>query len=223
LGLALAIVATASARADEKVAFSRCPAAVKKTLRRESREARIDTVTKVTEDGETTYLAGVTLDGNKYEIEVAEDGSLIEKSLDVDERDIAFSAAPAAVRKTFDEEARGAQIESLSKEADHGTTLYGAVVAVDGKKYAIKVAEDGSLTEKTFRFDEQEVELANCPIGVRKTLNDESRGGKIVEIVRSTGLGKRVYAASVDFDDETYILEVGEDGTLLAKLLDEEE
>src|SRR5690349_7553520 len=74
--------------ADEvKVKFDDCPAAVKATLTKEAGGATIATVDKETEDGKTIYEADAKIDGQNYEIKVAEDGKLISKKMDNEEHD----------------------------------------------------------------------------------------------------------------------------------------
>ncbi|HEX3357288.1 MAG TPA: hypothetical protein VHS31_09980 [Tepidisphaeraceae bacterium] len=84
------------ARAEEKkekeenevqVKFADLPPAVQATLNKASNNAAIATVDKETEDGKTTYEADVKLDGKNYEVKVAEDGSLISKKIDDDDKD----------------------------------------------------------------------------------------------------------------------------------------
>lgn len=70
---------------EVKVKLSDCPAAVQKTLKREANGASIETVDKETEDGKTLYEVDVKIDGKNYEINVAENGTLISKALDEEE------------------------------------------------------------------------------------------------------------------------------------------
>jgi hypothetical protein len=67
---------------EVKVKIDQVPAAVKKTLDKESDNAKIDEVDKETDDGKTIYEADVKMNGHNYEIKVAEDGTLISKKLD---------------------------------------------------------------------------------------------------------------------------------------------
>src|SRR5689334_20834133 len=92
--LALALMACSSmqsARAEEKekeeagevkVKIADVPEAVRKTLAKESDNAKIDEVDKETEHGKTIYEADVKIGGTNYEIKVAEDGKLISKKID---------------------------------------------------------------------------------------------------------------------------------------------
>ncbi len=70
-----------------KVKIEDLPEAVRKTLKREAGDGKIKEIEKETEDGKTIYEAEVIIDGSKYEIEIAENGKLISKTLYDDEDD----------------------------------------------------------------------------------------------------------------------------------------
>ena len=70
---------------------------------------------------------------------------------------------------------------------------------------------------------EERVKLADCPKAVQKTLKRESRGGKIEEIVREKEDGKVIYEAEIELDGKDYEVEVAEDGTLLSKVLEDDD
>jgi hypothetical protein len=72
---------------EVKVKFADLPAPVQATLNKESNNATIATVDKETEDGKTTYEADVTLNGKNYEVKIAEDGTLVSKKIDDDDKD----------------------------------------------------------------------------------------------------------------------------------------
>ena len=71
---------------EVEIAFSDCPAAVQKTLTPGTNGAEIKAVDKQTTEDRTIYETDVMIDGNNYEIRVAEDGLLISQWLD-DEAD----------------------------------------------------------------------------------------------------------------------------------------
>ena len=70
---------------EVKVALADCPAPVKATIAKESDNAKVDTVDKETKDGKTIYEADAMINGQNYEIKVAEDGKLISKKMDNEE------------------------------------------------------------------------------------------------------------------------------------------
>lgn len=70
---------------ETEIKFADAPAAVRKTLERESGGAKIDKVDKVSNEGRTLYEADVKIDGKTYEIVVTAEGLLLSKELDEDE------------------------------------------------------------------------------------------------------------------------------------------
>jgi len=80
--VAAGTMAYANDESEAEIKLTDCPAAVQKTLAREAHGATIEEVEKETEDGKTVYEAEVKIDGKEYEIEVAEDGTLLEKKLE---------------------------------------------------------------------------------------------------------------------------------------------
>ena len=66
--------------------------------------------------------------------------------------------------------------------------------------------------------DEVKVTLDQLPAPVRKTIEEQSAGGKIQEIEKETEAGKTVYEAEVRMTDgKDYEVTVGEDGKLISK------
>lgn len=163
--LGCAVVATtaaftlvAAAEEEVKVNFADTPAAVQKALREAAPDAKIDQVEKETENGRAVYEAEVVIDGKKYEVEVDEDGKVLgkepadaEDKEDADdgegsEVEVKLADVPAAVRKTLQEQAKGATIDTVEKQiGKDGKTTYEADVVIGGKEHEVKVAEDGKL------------------------------------------------------------------------------
>ncbi len=226
LAFSFAIVAAPPIRSwgiEEDVEFSAAPAAVQKTMQAETKGADFTTLSKETEDDRTKYWADVEISGKSYVIGVAEDGTLSELSLLINDEEIALADCPPAVQKTFNEESRGAKIESVERESQLGVTIYLTMVEINGNDYELKVAEDGTLTAKILMIEEDEVDLSGCPAAVQDALRNYARGGTIDEVTRLQGLGKRIYAASVEIGDRSYTIEVDAGGALIAKTLDEDE
>jgi uncharacterized membrane protein YkoI len=134
----------------EKIKFADAPAAVQKTMLRESGGVAIKEVLKETEDGKTTYEAEVKIDGHEYVIKVGADGVLLEKSLEDedDEVPIKFADAPAPVQKTLLREAGAVKIDKVDKLEREGRTLYEADVKIDGKNYEVVITAEGLLLSK---------------------------------------------------------------------------
>jgi len=73
--------------ADVKVKLADCPKAVQDTINKAAEGGTIGDISKETEDGKTTYEADVTIGGKEYEVKVAEDGTLISKKVDDDDKE----------------------------------------------------------------------------------------------------------------------------------------
>jgi hypothetical protein len=215
------VVATASVEREQEIKFSECPAAVRKGLEAEAKGAKIETVSREKDDGdETVYWADITIGGRAYEIGVLEDGTLTEMNLAIDDEDLAFDRAPAAVQATFRNEAFGEKVEMLGRDMKYGVPIYEAVVEHKGKKYELVVAEDGTLVEKVLVIDDEEVELAQCPAAVQAAFHQSAKGGKIGDITRTTGIGLLTYEAEVAIKGKIYLVEVSESGLLISKSLE---
>jgi len=156
---------------ETQIALADCPKAVRKTLKKESKRGKIEEVEFEKEDGKTIYEAEVILNGKEYEVEVAEDGTLLskvfedegEESEDSDDNDgndeekeveIKLSDCPKPVQLTFEREAHGGKIEEVTKEQEGKRTVFEAEIEIDGKDYEVEVAEDGTLLSKVLEDEE---------------------------------------------------------------------
>lgn len=78
--LLLGIAGCASNSSKEvPVALGDVPAAVRATLERESRGGKITEVEREVKNGRTIYSADATVNGEEWDIAIAEDGTLISK------------------------------------------------------------------------------------------------------------------------------------------------
>lgn len=72
---------------ETKVAFVDVPQVVQAALAKEAEGGAVGTVEKEVKHGRTVYEADVTIKGKRYEISVAEDGTLIKKQLEHGDKD----------------------------------------------------------------------------------------------------------------------------------------
>lgn len=221
LTLALSLTATFRNEADDdqKIKLDDCPPVVKETLELEAKGAKIESVNKVTEDEETTYWTSVAIGGKRYHLGVDDEGTLKEMGLEVVDSDMAFKNCPAAVQATFRKESNNAKFDVVAKDLKYGVSIYEVEVSIDGKEYSLVVSEKGTLIEKMLIIAEDEIELSHCPTAVQHALHEQSRGGKVVSIARSTGIAGHVYEADIEIKGKTYLVEVTEGGGLIAKSL----
>jgi uncharacterized membrane protein YkoI len=162
-GLTLSIGALAgrqNAEAEKKTALDQVPEAVKATLL--SQGGTIEEIEVETENGRTIYEADVTVGGQKMEMKVAADGSLIGQEADDDEGDnenqekededetpLSIDQVPAPVKATLLREAQGGTIKEIEREDEDGQIVYGAEIVINGQEFDLKIAPDtGNLISK---------------------------------------------------------------------------
>jgi hypothetical protein len=134
---------------DEEIPFERCPAAVQATFRSEAFGAKVESVGKDMKYGVTIYEAVVDHKGKSYEIVVAEDGTLVEKVLVIDDEEVELAMCPAAVQIAFREHAKGGKIGVITRSTGIGRHTFEAEVELKDKVYLIEVTEGGHLISKS--------------------------------------------------------------------------
>ena len=105
---------------DEELPFDRCPAAVQATFRSEAFGEKVETVGKDMKYGVTIYETVVEHKGKSYEIVVAEDGTLVEKVLVIDDEEVELAKCPAAVQVALREHAKGGKIGDITRSTGIG-------------------------------------------------------------------------------------------------------
>ena len=134
---------------DEEIPFDRCPAAVQVTLRSEAFGEKVDATARDVKYGVTIYQTVVHHKGKSYQLVVAEDGTLVEKVLVIDDEEVKLSDCPAAVRATLHEHAKGGEIGDITRSTGIGQHTFEAEVKIKNKVYSIEVAESGLLISKS--------------------------------------------------------------------------
>ena len=69
-------------------------------------------------------------------------------------RPLPINDVPKPVKKTILKEAKGGKVEEIEREKEDGKVIFDADIVVDGKKFELKVAENGKLLSK--EADEEE-------------------------------------------------------------------
>ena len=141
------------------------------------------------------------------------------RAVQIEELRIPFADAPVAVQKTLKREAFAAEIKEVFKGSENANALYQADVSIDGKKYEILVAADGTLLEKEWEEEDETLALADCPRPVQKGLQREAFGAKITSVEKELVYGRVMYEADATIDGKTYEIKVTPDGVLVSKKL----
>lgn len=134
---------------EDELPFERCPAAVQATFRREAFGEKVESVGKDRKYGVPIYETAVRHGGRSYEIVVAEDGTLVEKVLVIEDDEIEPANCPAAVQAALKDHARGGTIGAITRSTGIGRPTFEAEVKIKEKVYLIEVAEDGALLSKS--------------------------------------------------------------------------
>jgi len=167
------VAASVADGTEEAVTLKDCPKVVQKTLKRESKAAKIVEIEKEEVDGKTIYEAEVMIDGKEYDVAVAPCGTLLSKILEgaeeedgeeadaeeeEEEVEVKLADLPKSVRKTLMRESGGGAIEEIEREQEGGKTVFEAEVEIDEREYEIEIAKDGTLLSKVLEDDGEEEE-----------------------------------------------------------------
>jgi len=139
---------------DAEVPVERCPGAVQATIRSEAFGEKVGAVGKDMKYGVTIYETAVVHKGKSYEIVVAEDGTLVEKVLVIDDEEVELAKCPTAVRVTLREQAKGGTIHDITRSTGISRQTFEAEVEIKSKVYLIDVAESGLLISKSLEAGE---------------------------------------------------------------------
>lgn len=117
---------------------------------------------------------------------------------------------PAAVRATVETETRNATLKGVSKEQEHGKTVYELESIVDGRTRDLMIDGAG----KVYLVEEQ-LDVEKAPPAVKSAL--EARG-RIVKLESVTEAGKTHYEGQVRLQTgKTVAVEVDADGQPVKK------
>jgi hypothetical protein len=128
----------------EKLTEDKIPQKVMKTIKGRFPDAKITAAEKEKEGDDIVYDIELTSKGRKYEMDIKEDGTLIEIEKQVDEKDL-----PKAVRKALEDKYPNAKIDTImevNKVKDKKETpdhYEIEIVTVDKKKMEVTVSLDG--------------------------------------------------------------------------------
>jgi hypothetical protein len=140
---------------DAELTFARCPGAVQATLQSEAFGEKVDAVGKDMKYGVTVYQTVVNHKGKSYQVVVAEDGTLVEKVLVINDEEVTLEQCPPAVKVTLHEYANGGKIGDITRSTGIIRHTFEAEVEIKGSVYLIEVAEDGHLISKSLEAAEE--------------------------------------------------------------------
>jgi hypothetical protein len=118
---------------------------------------------------------------------------------------------PTAVRKTVEEQGKGATLHGLSKEVEAGKTYYEAELKVNGRNKDVLIDATGAVVEI-----EEEAALDSLPEAARASIEKQAGKRRIVSVESVTKNNNIVaYEAKVQGTGKSSEIKVAPDGTLM--------
>jgi hypothetical protein len=140
---------------EEELPFDRCPAPVQATFRQEAFGQKVDAVGKDIRYGVTVYETVVVSRERSYEIVVAEDGTLVEKVLVIEDEEVALAKCPPGVQDVLHAHAEGGKIGDITRSTGIGRPTYEAEIQIKSKVYRVEIGESGVLISKALEAAEE--------------------------------------------------------------------
>jgi uncharacterized membrane protein YkoI len=138
--LCMAVAAIAVFASESKVKMKDLPEAVQKTVKEQTKTAKLRGLAKEVEDGKTFYEAETVVNGKTRDILIDPTGAVVEV-----EEAVALDSIPEAARKALQCRAGSGKILSVESVTKGPVVSYEAVIKKDGKKSEVSVSADGTL------------------------------------------------------------------------------
>jgi uncharacterized membrane protein YkoI len=126
--------------AESRVRMQDLPEAVQRTVKEQTKTAKLRGLTKEVENGQTFYEAETMLDGKTRDVLIDKSGAVVEV-----EEATSMAAVPAPVQKAFTAAAAGGKVLSVETVTKGSVTSYEATIQKGGKKSEVAVNADGTL------------------------------------------------------------------------------
>jgi uncharacterized membrane protein YkoI len=149
------------AKNETELSIDQVPGAVKATILAEAQGGAVGEIEMTTKNAQVIYEADVVIGGQKLEVKVAANGTLLSKAADDEDGDdeeadneneddeadikVALADVPEAVRATIAKEAAGAEVKEIEMETEDGQTIYSAEVVAGGQEVEFEISPDGTL------------------------------------------------------------------------------
>jgi uncharacterized membrane protein YkoI len=141
-------VARGADEKDKKIALDKAPQAVQDAIKARFPNAKVTRVEKETEDGKVVYDIELKHKNRKYEMDIQEDGTIIEI-----EKEMASKDLPEAVKKGIEDKYPRATIKEVMevykvKDKEETLTDYEVTLeTADKKEVEVKVSKDGKTVK----------------------------------------------------------------------------
>jgi uncharacterized membrane protein YkoI len=134
-----ALAAVALFASETRVQMKDLPEAVQKTVKEQTKTAKLRGLAKEIEDGKTFYEAETTVNGKSRDILIDTTGAVVEV-----EEPVSLDSIPEAARKAIQAKAGSGKILKVESVTKGSSVSYEAVIQKNGKKSEVAVNADGS-------------------------------------------------------------------------------
>jgi uncharacterized membrane protein YkoI len=135
-----AVVFTTALVADTKVKVEGLPAAVQKTVKEQTQNAKLVGVSTEKEGGKTVYELETTVNGKSRDLMIDSAGAILSVEVEV-----ALDSIPAAAQTTIQKKAGGGKITKVETVTTGSEVSYeAAYTSKSGKKAEVGVNADGT-------------------------------------------------------------------------------
>jgi uncharacterized membrane protein YkoI len=129
------------------------------------------------------------------------------------ETEVPFAKLPGSVQKATTElVGKGKIVKTTSEPGDHGGTIYEVAYTIGRTKYEAEISPKGKVL-----VVDQQISLSQAPKPVRKAIEDNTAGGKILKIEKATEGKKVFYEAEFTKGGGEHEVKVAPDGKILAR------
>jgi hypothetical protein len=189
---------------DEEIEFTNAPGAVQAAMRKIAAPAKIETIHKVRDDGDLSFVADVSVGEKNLSLEFGDDGVLQSTT-----EDLTWSQIPLAAQKMAKAQIGTNEIVSLSKVTEDKEVRFVVDYAKNGVEQELSVSPQGDLLE-------MEIALEETPAATQKTIKENLGGGKITEINRTSEEGEIFYDVDFETGSTTKFMSVAATGELVS-------
>jgi uncharacterized membrane protein YkoI len=144
----VAATAVCADEKDKKIPLDKVPQVIKDAINGRFPGADVSSVEKETEDGKVVYDVELKHKDRKYEMDILEDGTIIEI-----EKEVALKDVPEAVTKAVEAEHSKATIKEVMevnkvKDGKETPDHYEITIEKDGKSREVNVSLEGKVLKK---------------------------------------------------------------------------
>lgn len=125
---------------------------------------------------------------------------------------VKLEEVPTAARTVIQTHVGGGEIDSIKHKEKHGKHIYKVHYKTEGRDYELKVTEAGGVVEW-----EKHLKIEELPDAVRATVERETGGAEIEELVQESEKGKIFYEVEFKKDGKEHEVKIAEDGTVLER------